>query len=284
MRDFSIPSSTPTTMDPKLYQDPHHQDPRYQSDPHYQNPPSNPPPQPEEFTGVPHQPTTRDAHPNYQSQHAYQTHSESSQRSHAGHHSGYLDTSQADERLSFPEPHLQPPTLALSQPTQNTNPGFLYQQPGQYSYPSSGGPSGGHQVHTTSGSFTGGTTQYAQPTVQTDLGGRSTVTGAHPQDGNKQEYESLEKGPFTRKAVSGPPQIPSGICRYRGCHRPVFVDRRVNEPREWCSDSHMRAAIEQGMEKPCKHCQVWPRRYGFKCCSWNVCKYPGSQPGVRLIP
>ncbi|KAI0289090.1 hypothetical protein BC826DRAFT_1034294 [Russula brevipes] len=248
MRDFSIPSSTRTTMDRKFYQDPRYQDPRYQdpryqdpryqdpryqdpryqSDPQYQNPSSNPPPQPEQFTGAPHQLTTYDAHPNYQDQHAYQTHSEGSQRSHApGHHSGYLDTSHADGRMAFPEPHPQrspsgrpAPTLGPSQPTHNPNPGSQYQQTGQYPYPSSSAPSGGRQVYTTGGSVTGGTAQYAQPTVQPDLGGGFTVTRAQPQDQDNEEYDSRSKGPPTRIPAAHPQPATCTQCIW---HRVDFL-------------------------------------------------------------
>ncbi|KAI0268479.1 hypothetical protein BGY98DRAFT_337408 [Russula aff. rugulosa BPL654] len=65
------------------------------------------------------------------------------------------------------------------------------------------------------------------------------------------------------------------ICRYPRCNVRVFFDRRVDELREWCSDQHMMAAVAHGVEKPCKTCQVWPRRNGYKHCSGNICKYPG---------
>jgi hypothetical protein len=55
----------------------------------------------------------------------------------------------------------------------------------------------------------------------------------------------------------------------------VFFDRRVNELREWCGDQHMQDAIRHRVEKPCKTCQAWPRRNGYKYCSGNVCRYPG---------
>ncbi|KAH9992194.1 hypothetical protein BJV74DRAFT_834813 [Russula compacta] len=62
-------------------------------------------------------------------------------------------------------------------------------------------------------------------------------------------------------------------CRLPHCNNPVFFDRRVNELREWCSDEHMRAAMMNGIEKPCKQCRVWPRRYGYKLCSGQTCRY-----------
>ena len=34
------------------------------------------------------------------------------------------------------------------------------------------------------------------------------------------------------------------ICRLRHCRRAVFLDTRVNEYREWCSDEHMRCAVQ----------------------------------------
>jgi hypothetical protein len=40
----------------------------------------------------------------------------------------------------------------------------------------------------------------------------------------------------------------------------------------------LRAAIERRVEKPCKTCEEWPRRNGYKFCSGDVCRYPGVPP------
>lgn len=86
------------------------------------------------------------------------------------------------------------------------------------------------------------------------------------------------------------------ICRMPGCNYPAFVDGRVNERREWCSNEHMqsaihiylhnpvlsyfphRAAIVQRVEEPCSRCRVWPRRTGHRLCSGTVCRYPYFPP------
>lgn len=38
----------------------------------------------------------------------------------------------------------------------------------------------------------------------------------------------------------------------------------------------LRAAIGYRIEKPCKICNVWPRRNGYKLCSGNLCQYTSA--------
>ncbi|KAF8489968.1 hypothetical protein F5888DRAFT_1140140 [Russula emetica] len=63
-------------------------------------------------------------------------------------------------------------------------------------------------------------------------------------------------------------------CRFSGCNTPVFFDRRVDEYREWCSDEHLMLAVRHRVEQPCRACQYWPRRNGYKHCSGSICKHP----------
>jgi hypothetical protein len=38
----------------------------------------------------------------------------------------------------------------------------------------------------------------------------------------------------------------------------------------------LRAAIGYRIEKPCKICNVWPRRNGYKLCTGNFCQYTSA--------
>ncbi|KAI0288868.1 hypothetical protein BC826DRAFT_1035247 [Russula brevipes] len=67
------------------------------------------------------------------------------------------------------------------------------------------------------------------------------------------------------------------LCRFPHCNRSVFYDSSISEMREWCSYGHMRDAIANKVEKPCKQCQVWPRQKRSKYCSGNLCRYVGDQ-------
>ncbi|KAI0289091.1 hypothetical protein BC826DRAFT_1034300 [Russula brevipes] len=98
-----------------------------------------------------------------------------------------------------------------------------------------------------------------------------------------QNWNTTENGGEGNRSIfqpRGPPGGPSAThifqCRFPGCGRRGFFDRRVNEVREWCGDGHMRAAILNRVEKPCTSCMAWPRRKGYSLCSVDACKYPGQ--------
>jgi len=126
-------------------------------------------------------------------------------------------------------------------------------------------------VYGTGSSATGSTASHPPSGV------RSGVMPPHTQGGGT--GGSGSGGDSGGDRDKAPPSHPTGthssMCRFAGCFKQTFFDRRVNELREWCSDQHMIDAITSGMERRCKQCNVWPRRYGSKFCSGAVCKYPG---------
>jgi hypothetical protein len=136
-----------------------------------------------------------------------------------------------------------------------------------YGYPPS--TSDSQQFYAADRSDTGGSSNfYSQP------GGGYSV--AQPPDGNAAGYDNLRERP------KAPGYLPAAgthsrarpLCRYPGCGYTVFMDTRVQELREWCSDEHMQAAVTNRVEKPCRTCQRWPRRNGYKYCSGDRCRYP----------
>jgi hypothetical protein len=282
-----------------------YQDPRYQSpDDPYQTS-SNVPRQYEQ--SIPPFPTAQDAYPSHSasvppSQHAYTipTHLEGRQQPQSSTHSGgYLPY--AEGHVPFPEPSFREsssfqrsstghPSIYIP-PTMPQSTGGPYQQDRQdpYGYPPSGGsPSSSHhdRAYPATSSVTSSTDLYARSEVQTHPGSGYTITNTRPQDRNATEYEEEQYSPdFRPKGPGNSPvathrHVTTGrICRLRYCGNPVFHDPRVNEFREWCSDEHMRAGIETGIEKPCRECRIWPRRHNYRFCSGDTCRYPGIPAG-----
>ena len=167
-----------------------------------------------------------------------------------------------------------PPLRTMSQITADP-----YQQERQrpHDYHSSGGSSGSHHTYPTVSSVAS-SSMYAHSEFQPHPGGSGYTdinARAQPQNLNATVNDEGPQGfyswhtPPSNSPVSGRrPQ-----CRYPSCYNYTFVDMRVNELREWCSDNHMRAAVQNGLEKPCKQCRVWPRRNGYRYCSGNICRY-----------
>ncbi|KAI0298055.1 hypothetical protein B0F90DRAFT_1736003 [Multifurca ochricompacta] len=218
----------------------------------------------------------------------------------SGHPGSYAIYAQADP--SFPEPNPHTQSAPLSQPAHySTHPQPEFnlstysdqqQRHDPYGYAPSisrvssssaaagGGGSGGHQIYATRGSISTGASSYASPEVESQSGRGHSVSSHQPQhwpaatDSSGDYQDSFRsKGPGDRPVAGHRESM--HICRMPGCNRPVFFDRRVNERREWCSDQHMQTALRQGLEKSCKHCRVWPRRYSYRLCSGDSCKYPG---------
>jgi len=52
-------------------------------------------------------------------------------------------------------------------------------------------------------------------------------------------------------------------CRYPSCYDFAFVDPRVNELREWCSDNHMRCAVQLISNNP--ELAYSPSPLGLRC-------------------
>jgi len=148
-----------------------------------------------------------------------------------------------------------------------------HQEPYGY-HPSGGSSSSSHRTYPTSGSVTSGDL-YARPEVQNPGASYTVNIQADSQNWGNPGHDEGHHGPDFRQ--KGPHSVPVAShrpkCRYPGCNNYVFFDRRVNELREFCSDEHMGAAIQRGLEKPCRHCGMWPRRYGYKYCSGDVCRY-----------
>ncbi|KAH9020572.1 hypothetical protein EDB85DRAFT_2004186 [Lactarius pseudohatsudake] len=64
-------------------------------------------------------------------------------------------------------------------------------------------------------------------------------------------------------------------CRLPECNQPMFFDRHFNEFWEWCSPQHIHAGLGQRIEKTCRHCELWPRKYGHKYCGGPSCNKKG---------
>ncbi|KAI9439551.1 hypothetical protein H4582DRAFT_2097746 [Lactarius indigo] len=90
------------------------------------------------------------------------------------------------------------------------------------------------------------------------------------------EYDNMDED--RPKSPRGGPGVVQGRqynCRLPGCNRPMFFDRHFNEFWEWCSPQHIQAGLGQRIEKVCRHCGVWPRKYGHKFCGGPSCNKNG---------
>ncbi|KAH9174172.1 hypothetical protein EDB89DRAFT_1953507 [Lactarius sanguifluus] len=100
------------------------------------------------------------------------------------------------------------------------------------------------------------------------------VAPSQPYRQDAYEYDNVDE--HRPKGPSAPPvQGPHHICRLPECNRPMFFDRRVSDFWEWCSPRHIYAGLERRIEKVCRHCEVWPRKYGHKYCGGPSCNKNG---------
>jgi len=106
-----------------------------------------------------------------------------------------------------------------------------------------------------------------------------SVASSRRQPRDVYEYDNLGEGQMADPLPKGPGQGPAQgrqhTCRFPGCNRPMYFDRRVNEFWEWCSPQHIHEGLGRGVEKVCKRCGVWPRRYGQKYCGGDGCNKKG---------
>jgi hypothetical protein len=249
-----------------------YQDPRYQ----YQSPVSNAAQQSERSSAS--LSTTQHAYAGQPNQHAYPTYLDGSQQpqplGRSVSHASY-----ADGQVLLPEPHLESQRSSTTRAATYSSSTDTYrgphQQAGQEPYghlQSSESP--GHH-HTYPASSVSSARDYAQPGNHSHPGSYTNANAQQDRstagyDEGRHDYDPRTKGPSSRPTAGYfvPP-----LCRYPGCRSQVFFDRRVGEWREWCGDEHMRAAILNRVEKPCKGCQSLPRRNGFRFCSGEICKY-----------
>jgi len=262
------------------YQD---QDPRYRSRP-YQTHNSNTPQQ--YGRSNPSSSTTQDA---YLSQQAYSTSSYPQPPQPSDPSDGYPSHADSRGRGPFPGSHSAPGySQHDSQATGVSATYFPSQQPsydpsvGSHPYArrdTSGGPSlsysGTHYAYPGDHSITSRADLYSGAQASAGSSEDYTISNEQSQNWNAAGHDTRQDGGLLYpKGFPNPPA--SGhrrLCRYSNCNRYVFLDRRVNEYREWCSDEHMRAAVANGLERPCQQCGVWPRRQGYPFCSGTVCRY-----------
>lgn len=57
-------------------------------------------------------------------------------------------------------------------------------------------------------------------------------------------------GPALGPSGDYPRRLRRSLCRFPRCNKAVFFDRRVNEPREWCSHEHMQSAVHICFHNP----------------------------------
>lgn len=93
---------------------------------------------------------------------------------------------------------------------------------------------------------------------------------AQPQYRDADEYDNVDEH-RPKSPGRGPVQGRQYNCRLPECNRPMFFDRHFNEFWEWCSPQHIHAGLGRRIEKTCRHCGVWPRKYGHKYCGGPSC-------------
>ncbi|KAH9025340.1 hypothetical protein EDB84DRAFT_402742 [Lactarius hengduanensis] len=97
---------------------------------------------------------------------------------------------------------------------------------------------------------------------------------AQPQYRDADEYDDVDEH-RPKSPGRGPVQGRQYNCRLPECNRPMFFDRHFNEFWEWCSPQHIHAGLGRRIEKTCRHCGVWPRKYGHKYCGGPSCNKNG---------
>jgi len=159
-------------------------------------------------------------------------------------------------------------------PSEPSSAYYVGARQGTSGYPPTIGSSRSHRAYSVGGSVTGSadSESYSVSPQAAYTGAASQPQGWDPtghEEGQSEEYDGFRpKGPSSSPVFGYPRR-----CRYPGCNNNVFFDRQVNEYREWCGEQHMWDAVANRVERPCRQCEVWPRRNGYRFCSGNVCRY-----------
>ncbi|KAI9439526.1 hypothetical protein H4582DRAFT_1941324 [Lactarius indigo] len=149
------------------------------------------------------------------------------------------------------------------------------------SYPGSQVVSHGYSMNASDGSRS--SNQLYQPAAAplTRATSHSQYRAIQPQEGGVAsqyqdafEYDNMDEH-RPKSPGRGPVQGRQYNCRLPECNRPMFFDRQFNEFWEWCSPQHIYAGLQRRIEKTCKHCGVWPRKYGHKYCGGPSCNKHG---------
>ncbi|KAH9173767.1 hypothetical protein EDB89DRAFT_1957608, partial [Lactarius sanguifluus] len=205
----------------------------------------------------------------------YAPSSSSVQHSHSGQSATHYPpaSSAAQHSYTGQSTAYYPPTQAFDS-TNTSYPGP--QQTSHYAVPH------GHGTNASDGSRSSNHYQTAAPLTRVTpdplyRGTQPQVTQggvAQPQYRDADEYDNVDEH-RPKSPGRGPVQGRQYNCRLPECNRPMFFDRRFNEFWEWCSPQHIHAGLGRRIEKTCRHCGVWPRKYGHKYCGGPSCNKSG---------